>query len=63
MEPRMSRQRQSMSELTGVGYFLTPFNLTLRWFYMFIYVPNPMFQALSTTSGVFCDFHKAPGEQ
>jgi hypothetical protein len=40
--------------------FLTPFNPTLLFFYVLIFFLNPLFRAPSTTSGVFCDLHKAP---
>jgi hypothetical protein len=31
-------------------------------FYVLICIPNPLFQALSTTSRVFCDLHMAPAQ-
>jgi hypothetical protein len=37
-------------------------HLTPRWVCVFISFLNPLFEALSTTSGVFCDLHKAPAQ-
>jgi hypothetical protein len=32
----------------------------ILYVYLYDYMPKPLFQTLSTTSGVFCDLHMAP---
>jgi hypothetical protein len=48
----------------GVHFFFTPELVagSGSWFYLLIYVPNPLFETLSTTSRVFFDLHKAPAQ-